>query len=180
MLTTQETVGMWSSIFGDILGEQSSAYQAMFALEKGFAVARALMNVPSAYSKAYDAVVGTPYVGPYIAPVVGAAAAAAQVVQASQIKSISLTGMAHDGIDNIPKEGTWLLDGGERVLNPNQNQDLTKYLSDAKSTQAQSQVIDNKVSVLMVEDQRNFTDKLYGPDGEKAYLYHHRRNKSKL
>ncbi|GFZ63707.1 hypothetical protein PSE10B_02290 [Pseudomonas amygdali pv. eriobotryae] len=38
--------------------------------------------------------------------------------------------MAHNGMDNIPKEGTWLLDGGERVLNPNQNRDLTKYLAD--------------------------------------------------
>ena len=30
----------------------------------------------------------------------------------------TIAGMAHNGIDNIPKEGTWLLDGGERVLNP--------------------------------------------------------------
>ena len=28
-----------------------------------------------------------------------------------------LTGMAHDGIHNVPREGTWLLDKGERVLN---------------------------------------------------------------
>ena len=41
--------------------------------------------------------------------------------------------MAHNGIDNIPKEGTWLLDGGERVLNPQQNKDLTRYLENQKS-----------------------------------------------
>ncbi|WP_138436510.1 hypothetical protein [Marinobacter shengliensis] len=31
-------------------------------------------------------------------------------------KTLALTGMAHDGIDSVPKEGTWLLDKGERVL----------------------------------------------------------------
>ena len=45
----------------------------------------------------------------------------------------TIAGMAHNGIDNIPKEGTWLLDGGERVLNPQQNKDLTNYLSSGKS-----------------------------------------------
>jgi hypothetical protein len=42
--------------------------------------------------------------------------------------------MAHNGINNIPREGTWLLDGGERVLNPQQNTDLTKYLADQRDT----------------------------------------------
>lgn len=42
--------------------------------------------------------------------------------------TLALTGMAHDGIDNIPREGTWLLDGGERVLSPDQNKDLTAFL----------------------------------------------------
>ena len=44
----------------------------------------------------------------------------------------NISGMAHNGIDNIPKEGTWLLDGGERVLNPEQNKDLTRYLQNNK------------------------------------------------
>ena len=45
------------------------------------------------------------------------------------VSALSPVGMAHNGIDNIPKEGTWLLDGGERVLNPQQNKDLTNYLA---------------------------------------------------
>ena len=49
------------------------------------------------------------------------------------IAAQTITGMAHDGIDNIPKEGTWLLDGGERVLNPQQNKDLTNYLANQGS-----------------------------------------------
>jgi hypothetical protein len=37
--------------------------------------------------------------------------------------------MAHDGIDNIPKEGTWLLDKGERVVDSRTNADLKNYLA---------------------------------------------------
>ena len=37
--------------------------------------------------------------------------------------------MAHDGIDNIPKEGTWLLDKGERVVDSRTNSDLKDYLA---------------------------------------------------
>ncbi|RKG31497.1 hypothetical protein [Acinetobacter tianfuensis] len=120
--------------FASLVDENSKTYAVLFAAQKAFAVAQAMLNIPAAYSKAYDAVVGTPYIGPYIAPVVGAAAAALQVAQAAQIKGVNLTGMAHDGIDNIPKEGTWLLDGGERVLNPQQNKDLTNYLSQAQQS----------------------------------------------
>ncbi|WP_180110782.1 transglycosylase SLT domain-containing protein [Acinetobacter sp. YH12098] len=121
--------------FASLVDENSKTYAVLFAAQKAFAVAQAMLNIPAAYSKAYDAVVGTPYIGPYIAPAIGAAAAALQVAQAASIRSVNITGMAHNGIDSIPKEGTWLLDGGERVLNPQQNKDLTNYLND-KQTQA--------------------------------------------
>lgn len=39
-----------------------------------------------------------------------------------------LANMAHDGIDNVPEEGTWLLDKGERVVDSRTNQDLKDYL----------------------------------------------------
>lgn len=137
MLQTKYSASYMESMLGGfaaLVDENSSLYAGLFAAQKAFAVAQAMLNIPAAYSKAYDAVVGTPYVGPYIAPAVGAAAAALQVAQAASIKSVGLTGMAHDGIDNIPKEGTWLLDGGERVLNPQQNQDLTRYLNERQSS----------------------------------------------
>lgn len=52
---------------------------------------------------------------PYNLPAVAMATMETGVLQAA-ISAVSPVGMAHDGIDNIPK-GTWLLDGGERVLN---------------------------------------------------------------
>ncbi|RMP45914.1 Lambda family phage tail tape measure protein [Pseudomonas amygdali pv. lachrymans] len=69
-------------------------------------------------------------IGPAAAPAAALAAAAATAPMVAAVSASALAGMAHNGMDNIPKEGTWLLDGGERVLNPNQNRDLTKYLAD--------------------------------------------------
>lgn len=42
--------------------------------------------------------------------------------------TLALTGMAHDGISEVPSEGTWLLDKGERVLSAQQNRDLSQFL----------------------------------------------------
>lgn len=165
--------------FASLVDENSKTYAVLFAAQKAFAVAQAMLNIPAAYSKAYDAVVGTPFVGPYIAPAVGAAAAALQVAQAASIKSVGLTGMAHDGIDNIPKEGTWLLNKGERVLNPNQNRDLTNYLSQVQ-TGGQNRPIDNKLSVIMVKDEDEAKNYKYSKDFEDAVLYHMKRNRSKI
>lgn len=52
-------------------------------------------------------------------------------------EGLALAGVAHDGIDNVPREGTWLLDKGERVVDGRTNSDLKSYLS-AKNNQRQS------------------------------------------
>lgn len=38
-------------------------------------------------------------------------------------------GIAHGGLDYVPKESTYLLDKGERVLSPNQNRDFTDFIN---------------------------------------------------
>lgn len=182
-LQMQSTASYMEGMFGgfaELVDENSKTYAVLFAAQRAFAVAQAMLNIPAAYSKAYDAVVGTPYIGPYIAPVVGAAAAALQVAQAAKIKGVSLTGMAHDGIDNVPREGTWLLDKGERVLNARQNKDLTSYLNQMGSQSPKSQPINNNLRVIMVKDESEAKDMLYSADGEKAFLYHMKRNRSKV
>ncbi|EHU2349638.1 hypothetical protein [Acinetobacter baumannii] len=127
-----ETLSGMTDLMGSMLGEQSAAYKAMFAMSKAFAIAQALINAPQTFSNVYTSVSAIPLIGPYIAPAMAAAAVGLQVAQASQIKSVGLTGMAHDGIANVPKEGTWLLDGGERVLNPEQNKDFTSFIANQK------------------------------------------------
>ena len=49
------------------------------------------------------------------------------------IASATMTGMAHDGITNIPQEGTWLLQKGERVMSAQQNADFTQFMRSGSS-----------------------------------------------
>ncbi|MEX0296550.1 phage tail tape measure protein [Pseudomonas putida] len=100
-------------------------------------LAYAAAQVAMAGLNAFTAMIGVPFVGPAIAPGAAIAAAAAAGVLMTGVGS-ALSGQAHAGIDNIPSEGTWLLDGGERVLSPAQNRDLTGYLQRANSVDATS------------------------------------------
>ncbi|EPN21327.1 phage tail tape measure protein [Pseudomonas syringae] len=93
-------------------------------------IANAQAASAQAALNAYASTAGIPLIGPGLAPAAALAATAATTPMVAAVSASALAGMAHNGLDNIPKEGTWLLDGGERVLNPNQNRDLTKYLAD--------------------------------------------------
>lgn len=124
----------YSSAFGsmaDIVkgyaGEASGAYQALVTVQKAANLASVIMNGYTTISAAWAS-------APFPANIANVALATAKtgVLQAAmQAFTPNIQGMAHNGIDNIPKEGTWLLDGGERVLNPQQNKDLTNYLSNS-------------------------------------------------
>ncbi|QGT82921.1 phage tail tape measure protein [Pseudomonas coronafaciens] len=97
-------------------------------------IANAQAASAQAALNAYASTAGIPLIGPAAAPAAALAAAAATAPMVASVSASALMGMAHNGIDNIPKEGTWLLDRGERVLNPNQNRDLTSYLADKSGT----------------------------------------------
>ncbi|WP_312141151.1 tape measure protein [Stutzerimonas nitrititolerans] len=78
---------------------------------------------------AYASAAAIPYTGYAMAPAAAAAAIAATSPMVGAVSTLAMAGMAHDGIDNIPKEGTWLLDKGERVVDRRTNADLKDYLS---------------------------------------------------
>ena len=130
LAAAESTFGDLAGLASAFAGEQSGIYRNLFAVEKAFAIGKALINAPKSYSDAYAAVVGIPIVGPALAPVAGATAAAAQVAQASAIGSI---GMAHDGIDSIPETGTWLLEKGERVTTAETSAKLDAVLARVES-----------------------------------------------
>ena len=93
-------------------------------------------QVAMAALNAFTSTAAIPLVGPFAAP---AAAATALGQTGSFMATISsVAGMAHDGIDSIPKEGTWLLDKGERVVDSRTNADLKRYLA-AEPSQSRSQ-----------------------------------------
>ncbi|HBP0222960.1 TPA: phage tail tape measure protein [Pseudomonas aeruginosa] len=99
-------------------------------------VANAQATAFQAQLAAFASTAAIPVVGPDLAPGAAAAAAAATAPMVAGVSSAAFAGIAHGGIDNIPKESTWLLDAGERVLSPNQNRDLTDFLSRAGGASA--------------------------------------------
>lgn len=110
--------------------EQSGLYRTMFAMSKAFAIAEATLNLSKAVSQAMgDPTAITP--AQKFANMATVASAGANLI--STIQSASLGGMAHSGIDNVPKEGTWLLDKGERVVDSRTNQDLKTFLANANT-----------------------------------------------
>ena len=135
MAQNEAFFGSMSDLSKTFFGEQSGMYKAMFAIEKAFAIAKVLLNAPSSYSKAYDAMIGIPYVGPVLAPIAGTAAVAAQMAQAANLKSINFTGQAHDGIMSVPESGTWNLKKGERVTTENTSAKLDRTLDNVQRSQ---------------------------------------------
>lgn len=119
--------GSMTQMVKDAAGEGSAAYKAMFLAQQAIAIGQAIINTELGATKALAE--GGMIMGVPAATMVRAMGYASVGLIAAQ----TIQGMAHDGIDNIPKEGTWLLDGGERVLNPQQNKDLTRYLEDQNS-----------------------------------------------
>ena len=108
-------------------GESSSAYKAMFLVNQGISVAQALINTEVAATKAMaegGMIAGIP---------MSTAIRALGYASVGLIAGQTIAGMAHDGIDNIPKEGTWLLDKGERVVDSRTNGDLKDMIARQKS-----------------------------------------------
>lgn len=79
---------------------------------------------------AYASTAAIPIVGPVAAPAAMQAALTATAPLAAGVASLAaVQGMAHEGIDSVPKEGTWLLDEGERVLARPQADKLDAFLA---------------------------------------------------
>lgn len=183
-----EQVNMWSGILStgqntfsqlaqsakDGLGEQSSTYRTMFAMQQAFSVASSMVAAWTAYTTAFADPSAMTLTQKFAG---GAAVMAALMPALTTIGSISIQGMAHNGIDNIPSEGTWLLDGGERVLNPQQNKDLTRYLSESRSNQnSQSAQVSVNPQIVILDERKAMGDYLQSREGEQIILKTLKRN----
>lgn len=132
------TLGTFSAVTGDAaamlkeLGAESSlVYKLLFLTSKASSIAQAVVNTENAATKALT----VDPTGKLSSVTRGLGYASIGIMAGTAV-----AGMAHDGLDMIPREGTWLLDKGERVLSPRQNADLTEYL---KRQQAPSGVSSN-------------------------------------
>lgn len=115
-----------ASILAAAGDKSSGAYKTMFALSKAFSIAQASLNLTTAITQAMADPSALSPVQKF-ANMAAIAAAGGALVQ--QIMGASLTGMAHDGITNVPQEGTWLLQKGERVMSAQQNADFTNFMN---------------------------------------------------
>lgn len=79
-------------------------------------IANAQATALQAQLAAYASTAAIPIVGPTMAPAAAAAAAGISQSYVASISAMALAGMAHDGIDSVPQDGTWLLQKGERVM----------------------------------------------------------------
>lgn len=114
--------GTMTQMVKDSTGEQSGAFKAMFLMNQAIAIGQAVISTELAATRALE-----------LGPILGIPAVT--LVRAMGYASVGLiagqtiAGMAHDGIDNIPKEGTWLLDKGERVVDSRTNADLKNMIA---------------------------------------------------
>lgn len=118
--------GDMTQMVKDSAGESSSAYKAMFLAQQMFAIGSALVSTHLAATQAMAAPDMVLF-GQKIAA--SSAIMAMGYANVGLIAGQTIAGMAHDGIDNIPKEGTWLLDKGERVVDSRTNADLKNMIA---------------------------------------------------
>jgi hypothetical protein len=125
--------------------------------ESASAMASGLAEV---YVNSFASTAAIPIVGPELAPAVaaGATAAAAAGAEASGTAGAALgstiAGVAHGGLNSVPSESTFLLNKGERVLSPEQNQDLTGFLNSSDGSGGMR--IEN-LTIHVLENATNFS-----------------------
>ncbi|MFA3682659.1 tape measure protein [Acinetobacter baumannii] len=148
---TGSMVGMLEAA-GD---KQSAIYKAMFTANKAFAIAQSLISIQAGIAQAAN--------NPFPYNLVAMASVAAET--ASIVGNIqSVAGVFHGGKDYVPKEATYLLDKGERVVSPRQNQDLTNFLASQREmnqynainsnpTNGSATVLEPIVNVYVMEGQ---------------------------
>jgi soluble lytic murein transglycosylase-like protein len=149
------------------------AYRDLALAQKGFTVFSVAMSSYDSIAKAWASAAF-----PYNLPAVAMATMETGLLQAA-VSAMSPVGMAHNGIDNIPKEGTWLLDGGERVLNPQQNKDLTNYLA-SQPQQSSSSGTQGLTIINQIEQDDLVGKYMQGPAGRQIVLNQIKANPSEF
>lgn len=151
------------SLFGDLAditktfaGEQSGIYKTMFAIQKAASIAQSMVAIQTGIAMA----AANPF------PMNLAAMASVAAATASIVGNISAIGMAHEGIDKVPKTGTWLLEKGERVTTAETSAKLDRTLDQVQKQLAsgggrggEMQVVINNNAPARVSTQRVQTDK---------------------
>lgn len=160
----QTTNGQLSNAARNLVGEQSGIYQALFAIEKGAAVARSIVAIQAAIAQASAS-------GPFPANLGAmASVAAATAGLVSTISSTSIQGQAHDGLMSVPRTGTYILERGERVTTAETSAKMDGLIDEAR--------MGGGSTVVAALGDAEIEKWLGGKSGEKIVLAHIRRNQS--
>lgn len=165
-----DSYGVMFGSLGDLVkgyaGENSKAYKSMIAMQKAANLTSVIMNGYTAISQAWAS-----NAFPYNIPAVIQATTQTGILQASlQAITPNLTGMAHNGISEVPREGTWLLDKGERVLNPQQNTDLTDFIVDQKNREMRGSQSAQNLRIINNLDPEIVGNFMQSPSGERTVM----------
>ncbi|HAU2966518.1 TPA: hypothetical protein JC740_000573 [Salmonella enterica subsp. diarizonae] len=145
-LQTQQQLfeGMAGLVQG-FAGKSTGAYRALFGISKAFHLAEVIMSSKDAIAHAWSL--------PFPENIAAVASTAAETgLLTAAVQSVTMQGMAHDGIDHVPREGTWLLDKGERVVDRRTNADLKAYLAKKQEGNRVNNVVVNSSSSLTVNN----------------------------
>lgn len=145
-LQTQQQLfeGMAGLVQG-FAGKSTGAYRALFSISKAFHLADVIMASQDAIAHAWSL--------PFPENLAAVATTAAKTgLLTAAVQTVTMQGMAHDGIDSVPREGTWLLDRGERVVDRRTNADLKTYLAKKQEGARVNNVVVNSNSSLTVNN----------------------------
>ncbi|MBX7019329.1 phage tail tape measure protein, partial [Providencia rettgeri] len=117
---------------------QASAGTALFTNAQAMAKLAAL--------NAYASTAAIPLIGPAMAPIAAASASAFAEPMAAGIGALSLSGMAHDGVDKVPETGTWLLQKGERVVTSQTSAKLDATLERVRNERNEQQAMQGSIN----------------------------------
>lgn len=122
-----QTYSTMTDLVTGFAGENSRISKVMFAVQKAHTLASIMLKSKEAISQAWAS---APF--PSNLGAVAMATLKTGVLQsaANAIKP-NISGQAHNGLANVPKEGTYILDKNERVVRPSDNNKLTKFLDNA-------------------------------------------------
>ena len=112
--TAQAKQQIAMGMLGNLSALMSSESKRLFEVGKAAAVASALIKGYESVLNSYAA--GSKIGGPVLGAAYAATAGIATAVQIDKISNSKFSGQAHSGLDNVPNEGTYLLQKGEMVL----------------------------------------------------------------
>lgn len=151
--------------------------QALLDKEKQESLKKIVARTQSAAMGAYEALSSIPYVGPALG-----AAAAGVVIAAGATAAAKVTGIAHDGLMEVPQTGTYILEKGERVTTEKTSAKLDKTLDQVQQSSGANGGMSNGTNIRIVNaiETQFIGDYMGSADGEEVIMNVIRRNENTI